>query len=246
MAKDEAIGLSVKEGKVPCTLRLYQWDRLSVTLGRYQRASDVDLQACKARDIPVVRRPTGGRAILHGQDLTYSFSSRIEGPFSSGGLLETYGLLSRAFLVAFKSLGLPVQWKDRREKGRVLVGSPLCFQSVSYGEITLDARKVIGSAQKRWEDAFLQQGTIMLEVAPKLQEQLFLGTSASTIRQTMAGLMEFAPSLTVETLQEAIVREFEKVFEITFVLSCLTPEEEALTEHLLKEKYLTEEFLLER
>ncbi|RME63307.1 MAG: lipoate--protein ligase family protein, partial [Nitrospirae bacterium] len=190
MAKDEAIALSVKDGKSPPTLRLYQWDRTSVTIGRYQQVSDVNLSYCRENGIPVVRRPTGGRAILHGRDLTYSFSSRTDGPFSSSGLLETYSLLSRAFLVAFRSLGLEVQWKSRKERGSVLTGSPLCFQSVSFGEITIEGKKVMGSAQKRWDDAFLQQGTIMLEIEHQLQEQLFKGTTATGLRETMVGVFE--------------------------------------------------------
>ncbi len=246
MAKDEAIGLCVKEGRVPCTLRLYQWAHRSVTIGRYQRASEVNLKACRARDIPVVRRPTGGRAILHGRDLTYSFSAITKGPYFSGGLLETYSIISRAFLVAFKKLDLPVAWKSRREKGRVLAGSPLCFQSISFGEITLKGRKVMGSAQKRWEGGFLQQGTIMLEIEPDLQEELFSGIKGETLRQSMIGLLEVRPELTLEAISAAIVQGFEEVFGVSFEVGGLGRQEQALMRSLLREKYLRAEYLLQR
>lgn len=246
MAIDEAIGLSVKEGKSPPTLRIYKWDRTSVTLGRYQQAKEVNLRACEKKNVPVVRRPTGGRAILHGRDLTYSFSSRTEGPFSSGGLLETYAQLSQAFVLALRALGLAVKWKNRREKGAVLTGSPLCFQSVSFGEITLRDRKIMGSAQKRWEGAFLQQGTIMLEVEPELQEELFSGITARMVKESMIGILEVIPGLNTKALTEAIVEGFKEVFGVSFSTEDLTEEEKHLTRKLLNEKYLRKEYLLER
>ncbi len=246
MARDEAVGLMVKQGKSPPTLRLYQWQGLSVTIGRYQKASEVDLTRCAELNIPVVRRPTGGRAILHGQDLTYSFSSQSVGEFFSGSLLQSYGHISQAFLIAFNALGIPAELKTRKEKGRVLVGSPLCFQSVSFGEITIKGKKVIGSAQRRWEDAFLQQGTIMLRVPAQLQAELFINTSVETITSSMCGLLEYADNISIEILQQAIAEAFEKYFKVSLKQQALSPEELALTEKLLQEKYLQDQYLHER
>src|SRR5208337_3548714 len=97
--------------------------------------------------------------ILHGDELTYSFSARNEGLFSQG-LLDAYRKISTAFSLGLQRLGLSVKMKTRRERGNILERSPLCFQSTSYGELTVNGKKLIGSAQKRWADSFLQQGSI--------------------------------------------------------------------------------------
>jgi len=246
MAKDEAIALSVKDGKSPPTLRLYQWKKLSVTLGRYQKAIEVDLKKCSVKGIPIVRRPTGGRAILHGMDLTYSFSARTDEVSGFKNLLQSYFLISTALVEAFRNLGFPVRWKNRKEKGKVLIGSPLCFQSISFGEITLHGKKVVGSAQKRWEEAFLQQGTIMLKIEAGLHEELFVGTTATDIQNTMMGLLEENPYLNIKDLHIAISEGFQKVFNVPLENSTLTPLEISLTERLIQQKYSKKEFLLQR
>ena len=87
MALDEAIAISVRKGGSPPTLRLYSWDMPSVTLGCFQKIRDIDIEYCRDASIPVVRRPTGGRAILHNKELTYSFSAKTDNDFFFKGHL---------------------------------------------------------------------------------------------------------------------------------------------------------------
>ncbi|VAX30392.1 Lipoate-protein ligase A, partial [hydrothermal vent metagenome] len=181
MAVDEAVAEMALKGIVPPTLRFYGWTVPSVSLGCFQKSEDIDREYCEYRDIPIVRRPTGGRAILHGSEITYSFTSRNAVPPFSSGLLSSYGHLSRAFYTALKSLGIDVEMKNRREKGRILTGSALCFQSVSYGELSINSRKVIGSAQKRWKEGFLQQGSIQMKIDPGLITRVFRNTDTEKI-----------------------------------------------------------------
>src|SRR3990172_5963881 len=149
MALDEAIATEVRRGSSPPTLRLYGWDRPSLTLGCFQKASDINIEYCNSQDIPVVRRPTGGRAILHADELTYSFSAETDrGPFSHG-LLDSYQRISMAFSIAFRKIGVTAVPKKEREKGRMLSRSPLCFQSSSFGEILVANKKLVGAAQGR-------------------------------------------------------------------------------------------------
>src|SRR5208337_4834646 len=131
----------------------------SVSLGAFQKITDIDTSYCAAHDLHVVRRPTGGRGILHGDELTYSFSARNEGLFSQG-LLDAYRKISTAFSLGLQRLGLSVKMETRRERGSNFERSPLCFESTSFGELTINGNKLVGSAQKRWEDGFLQQGSI--------------------------------------------------------------------------------------
>ncbi len=246
MAIDEAIGLTVMRGGAPPTLRFYTWEVPSVSLGAFQRIGEIDYEYCRREGVPVVRRPTGGRAILHDRELTYSFSAPNLPPHFERGLLEAYRLLSRAFFDAFRALGLPVQWKDRREKGRVLTGSPLCFQSVSYGEVTLGGKKVMGSAQKRWKEGFLQQGSIQFRINEAGMVRVFREATADGIRMSMTGLQSFLPGLEESLLIEKTVEAFSEIFGVSFQRATILPEEKALTEGLLREKYRNPEWTFRR
>ncbi|GBE36770.1 octanoyltransferase LipM [bacterium BMS3Bbin07] len=242
MALDEAIAEMALKGRVPPTLRFYGWAEPSVSLGCFQKSEEIDRGYCEYRGIPIVRRPTGGRAILHGREITYSFASRNAVPPFSEGLLSTYGHLSRAFYTALKSLGIDVEIKNRREKGRILTGSALCFQSVSYGELSINKRKAIGSAQKRWKEGFLQQGSIQMKIDPGLMERVFRNADAGKISLTMTGLTDHLPTLSPDELKEAILNAFEEIFEVRLLPMGLTEEEKALALQFQKQKYQSPEW----
>lgn len=238
MALDEAISTSVRNGESPPTLRLYGWESPSVSLGSFQKIVDIDIEYCINNNIPVVRRPTGGRGILHGDELTYSFSARNEGDFS-GGLLETYRKLSIAFQSALHQMGLNAVMKMERESGMNLTRSPLCFKSTSYGEISLDRRKLIGSAQKRWNEGFLQQGSIPYSIDYE-KITLVFKTSTPTFqysKQEIIGLKELIADFDSGGFKEAIKSSFEKTFGITLADSYPFPHEQELALLLLSVKY---------
>ncbi|MFZ6008073.1 MAG: lipoate--protein ligase family protein [Nitrospirota bacterium] len=238
MALDEAIAISVRNGEVPPTLRLYGWEAPSVSLGSFQKIVDIDIEYCINNNIPVARRPTGGRGILHGDELTYSFSAKNGGDFS-GGLLETYRRLSIAFQSALHQMGLNAAMKMERESGTNLTRSPLCFKSTSYGEISLDGRKLIGSAQKRWNDGFLQQGSIPYSIDYDKIASVFK-TSTPILqysKQEIIGLKELIADFDHGSFKEATKSSFEKTFNITLADSHPSPREQELALLLLSEKY---------
>jgi lipoate-protein ligase A len=236
MALDEAIAVSVQKGAFPPTLRIYGWDRPSVSLGSFQKTSDINYRFCKDNDIPVVRRPTGGRGILHGDELTYSFSSSNEG-FFSGGLLDSYRRLSAAFVSALRMLGLDVAMKGEREPGRTLNRTALCFKSTSYGEISFQARKLIGSAQKRSKDGLLQQGSLPFAVDEERTKQVFNLPPSADLGDSMTGLRKILPGLDPGELREKIQVSFEKTFRIRLLCPGLSPEEDLLARELEVRKY---------
>ncbi|MCL5023895.1 MAG: lipoate--protein ligase family protein [Nitrospirae bacterium] len=244
MALDEALALTVQKGDPPPVLRLYGWERPSVSLGSFQKITDIDLDYCLSRAIPVVRRPTGGRAILHGDELTYSFSSRNEGSFS-GGLLASYRQLSTAFVSALETLGLRVTMKEERETGRNLSRSPLCFRSTSYGEISHEGRKLVGSAQKRWKHGLLQQGSIPYSVDEEGTKRIFAHASSTQAEEAMTGLRDLLPGLDPAAFREAIKSSFEKTFRVTFRCSVPSPEEECLARELEAQRYLPRDRVLQ-
>jgi lipoate-protein ligase A len=236
MALDEAIAVSVRKGDAPPTLRLYGWDRPSVSLGSFQKIGDINAQFCSEKNIPVVRRPTGGRGILHGDELTYSFSSRNEG-FFSGGLLDSYRQLSTAFKSALETLGLDVTIKKERESGSALNRTALCFRSTSYGEMSLQAKKLVGSAQKRWKDGLLQQGSLPYAIDEGGTRNVFNLSPSAVLKDRMIGLREALPGLDTEKLREMIRVSFEKTFRIRFLCSGLSQEEDRLARELENRKY---------
>jgi lipoate-protein ligase A len=237
MAIDEAIAAHVRGKKTPPTLRLYGWDRPSITLGCFQKVADIDAVYCASRCIPVVRRPTGGRAILHHREVTYSFSVRTDcAPFSKG-LLESYGAIAAAFHLAFRRAGIPAEQKKQRERGRVLAGSPLCFQSSSYGEILVDNRKAAGSAQKRWADGLLQQGSVPFSYDADEIRRIFGAGQYTALKTAMTCLGENVPGLGEEEFRGMLKTSFEETFGISLFPCPLSPEEEALAAELEESKY---------
>jgi len=243
MALDEAIATSVRNREAPPTLRFYTWVRPSLSLGCFQKTSDLDLDYCRHNAIPVVRRPTGGRAILHGDELTYSFSVRTdEKPFSEG-LMASYRRISSAFNLAFRKIGISVESKMQRERGRVLTGNPLCFESSSYGELLLNNRKIVGAAQKRWKDGLLQQGSIPY-ICDKGKIAHIFGRKASETENTMHGLKDIVPGFDDQKFRKAVQAAFEETFRISLLTSHPDPEGHQLALELEQRKYLQDSWNL--
>jgi lipoate-protein ligase A len=163
MALDEAILESVVNHQAPPTLRLYAWDPPCLSLGQAQPISDVDLSALAIRSWDLVRRPTGGRAILHTDELTYSVAAPQNEPRVSGTILESYCRLSSALLRALELLHLQAKADHQYPlpDGAQQTGA-VCFEVPSNYEITVDGKKLIGSAQARRLGGVLQHGSLPL------------------------------------------------------------------------------------
>ena len=243
MALDEAIATSVRNRQEPPTLRFYSWDRPSLSLGCFQKASDLDLDYCRQRAIPFVRRPTGGRAVFHHDELTYSFSVLTDREPFSKGLMESYRRISSAFNLAFRKIGISVESKMQREEGRVLTRNPFCFGSSSYGEILLNSRKIVGAAQKRWKDGLLQQGSIPY-ICDKEKIAHILGIKASQAEKTMHGMKEILPDFNDEDFRRAVRAAFEEIFGISLLTSHPDPAEHQLALELEQRKYLQDSWNL--
>jgi len=250
MALDEAIAVTVRNGQAPPTLRLYGWDRPSVTIGCFQKIGEVDMAYCFQENIPVVRRPTGGRAILHGNEITYSFSVKTRAGLFSKSLFDSYKKISAAFLNAFLKIGASPELnllKDSRRGPEANVQkSPLCFQSVSYGEIIVDSKKIIGSAQKRWTDGLLQQGSIPLVIERDDLVKVFRMDTCLNTKDSFTGLYDIFPGLIPDALKTAIRTSFEKIFDIRLTISSPTSEEVSLARELEAGKYLSREWNYKR
>ena len=161
MAVDESILEHVARGDAPPTLRLYSWKPPCLSLGRSQPFADVDSKALKANGWDLVRRITGGRAILHTDELTYSIIALKDNIHVSGALLESYQHLAQALLAALTLLDLNVEMNEEKAD-QASRTNPVCFETPSAYEITVDGKKLIGSAQARQKGGVLQHGSLPL------------------------------------------------------------------------------------
>jgi len=161
MAVDEAILRAVAAELAPPTLRFYSWKPPPLSLGRAQLAADADRQAITAAGVGLVRGPTGGKAILHVDELTYSVVAPQTEPRVTGAVVESYRRLSAGLLRGLAYLGVADSAADRRAKEPAPSG-PVCFEVPSDYEITSSGRKLVGSAQMRSDGVVLQHGSVPL------------------------------------------------------------------------------------
>jgi len=161
MALDEAILRAVVEGASPPTLRFYAWSPPCLSLGRSQPLADADLVACAEAGVDVVRRLTGGRAILHTDELTYSVNLLQDDPRATGDVVDSYRRLSEGLLAGLDNLDAGAR-QASRQKQPDGGPSPVCFETPSAYEIVIGERKLVGSAQWRSRGGVLQHGSLPL------------------------------------------------------------------------------------
>jgi lipoate-protein ligase A len=239
MAVDEALADSCRRGASGPTLRLYGWEHRSISVGYFQRPDQVvDLDRCRDAGIAVVRRTTGGRAVYHHHDVTYSVVAPVPHPHLPSTIRGTYEIIARTLEAALVSLGIPVTRRDRdAERLRHGAGSPFCFDATSRHEITLDGMKVVGSAQRRWPTAFLQHGSILMNVDPSEAAPWFRG--AARVPGAITGLRAYRGDLTRENLCQALVTSWERVFGVDLLPGELSADESALVAESLHARDLT-------
>lgn len=161
MALDEALMDAVAAGESPPTLRFYQWEPPCLSLGKRQPLDGVELATCRADGVDVVRRATGGWAILHTDELTYSIAVPPDEPRAAGAILDAYRTLSQGLVAGLRLLGVPAAMSPVTPGG-THNASAACFEVPSAYEITAGGRKLIGSAQARPNGRVLQHGSLPL------------------------------------------------------------------------------------
>ena len=180
MAADERLlGDAAGRGGAP-VLRLYAWEPPAVSLGRFQdEGTSVDREACRRHGIDIVRRITGGRAVLHRHELTYCIVSPASNTLFPDDVIGTYKVIAAGLLAALRSLGVPAEMVTHASRHAMLVRpeakDPSCFSSPSWYELVVHGRKIIGSAQRRVPGAFLQHGSILLDHDPALEAAVIPG-----------------------------------------------------------------------
>jgi len=247
MAIDEAILHAVAEGHSPPTLRFYQWQPACLSLGYNQHWAEVDVAACRRLGYTWTRRPTGGKAILHTDEATYSLIVPQTDPRIEGGIVASYRVLSFGLLRGLARLGVTAHQASKEETKAHLQaggGGPVCFDTPSRYEITWQGKKLIGSAQLRRRKTVLQHGSLPLhgdlnrildvlafsETEYAIQANL-LPERAITLEQVLGRVLPFAEA--VPNLAEGFAQELNLNLEP----GSLTAQEQSTADRLHAEQY---------
>ena len=218
MAKDDYLFQRVAGWNRPI-LRLYEWDRPTLSLGRNQRiAGAIDADACARGGVTLVRRMTGGWAVLHGADLTYSVIAPVAPGRFGETILSTYRAIADAFLDLFRGLGYAPSLHSHTGRERAERASPICFQTPAACELLMDGKKLIGSAQRRRPEAFLQHGSIPHRPQHALLASLFPGATEEGVADTMTDLESIGlwRRLPRGAFRARLLASFERALEARF------------------------------
>lgn len=246
MAVDESILEHIERGASLPTLRLYAWTPACLSLGYAQPFIDVDITRLKECGWEVVRRLTGGRAILHTDELTYSVIAPSDEPRVEGSVLESYNRLAQALLLAVKSLQLPVEMKEYAGPAPSATQlNPVCFEVPSTYEITVSGKKLIGSAQARKKEGVLQHGSLPLngDLTRICQALVFENEAARDIasKRLLERATTVKTALGYEVSWEEAAQAFIHAFETQLGLSLksgeLSESESKRADELVSEKY---------
>jgi lipoyl(octanoyl) transferase len=245
MAVDEALLDAVGQDQSLACLRLYSWEPPCLSIGYAQPCSDIDQPKLKEFGWDWVRRPTGGRAILHSDELTYSVVASLSEPRVAGGVLESYQRLSKALLVALRSLGLPAQAHPIHRAGSNEAKAPVCFEVPSNYEIVVGGKKLVGSAQARRKNGVLQHGTLPLWgdltritnvlVYPDDQSRKDAAVRLLTHATTVESILGIRISW--DTAAQAFISGFLSELDLDLVQGELSDQEIKRAEQLMQEKY---------
>jgi len=257
MAVDESILEAVGREEVLSTLRLYAWNPPCLSLGYAQPLSDVNIDMLGAKGWDIVRRPTGGRAILHCDELTYAVIGSKREKRLARDILSSYLVLSKAILSALQKLGIPAQAKEIEKQisqshsyPKNQHQNPVCFEVPSNYEIVVSGKKLVGSAQARRKEGILQHGSFPLFGDPsrivqalnfdnheqQLSAKKRVLERATTAEQVLGKLVDW------DSVVSAFVEAFQEKLNLELIPSEISESEIARADALIQEKYSHEKW----
>jgi lipoate-protein ligase A len=251
MAIDEALLITEKERGLPPALRVYKFVPPTLSIGYFQKMKkEVDIVRCKEKGFDYVRRPTGGRAVLHDRELTYSITVARPHRILEMSLLDSYHYICRGIIRAIEYLGGKPYFSHREDNE---ISSPSCFAAPTFSDILLNGKKVVGSAQMRNEYGLLQHGSILYEV--NVDDIFYCFNMSEDRRKKLSALAkkkisslsdEIGKKITFDMIKNALKKGMEEVLDEKITETALTEEELSLANRLYKEKYSTYEWNFKR
>jgi lipoyl(octanoyl) transferase len=242
MAIDEAIFRETIKNQKPPTLRFFGWHPSAISIGYFQDLKkEINVHRCRLSSVDVVRRITGGKAVYHRDDITYSLTAGKTEKLFPDNIIGTYEKISLCLARGLSFLGIHAQLA--KVNAGMAVGepdmSPACFSTPSGNELLVAGRKICGSAQTRTQGGFLQHGSLMITFDPMETAALILSTQApeqsEKLRRAVTSINEIIPSpVSTETIATFLQRGFSDELGITLTEEPLTPEEKVLSRQLVK------------
>ncbi|ARF15873.1 lipoate--protein ligase family protein [Sporosarcina sp. P3] len=249
MALDEALLDLHSRGEIGPVLRFYEWEPATLSIGYFQRIEkDIDMEKVQELGLGFVRRPTGGRGVLHEHELTYSVIVSEQYPNMPETVTEAYRVISGGLLQGFRNLGLQAEFSIPDHDVKEQLRSPksgVCFDAPSWYELVVEGKKVAGSAQTRQKGVILQHGAILMSLDVDKLTSIFTYSSPALkerVRRTLPDRAIAIDRLTdreisVEECKQAFSKGFEASLDISLEPLELTPEQLALVHQIEKEKY---------
>ncbi len=250
MAIDEAVLIYHLKGEVPPTLRVFRWSQPSISLGRFQSIErEILSDVCQQRGIALVRRPTGGRAVYHHDEFTYSIVIS-KGYGVPSGVIPAYAYLAQGLLAALQTLGVQAELSDERVSKHP---SAACFASSTQADLTSGGFKLVGSAQVWRDDALLQQGSLPLDdrateffTLLRYPNEAAREEALALYREKTSPLHSFVPGASWDDVANAFRSGFGTALHANFVSGELSASEWELAHQLVEEKYSKLEWRKER
>jgi lipoate-protein ligase A len=253
MAIDEAILKEGQRRQIPPTLRFYGWIEPAVSIGYFQDPRrEINRDFCHKSGIDIVRRPTGGKAVFHDSDLTYSFVAHERNPLFSSGIMENYGTISRCIAAGLEKAGIEAALVEKGRESRRGSSDSFCFSLPLRNELLAGGKKICGSAQLRSRGAFLQHGSILLDFDPEMTVRVMWKNEKnhtgeiSKLKSSVTSVNEQCEKERgTDLLCRSIKESFEETMKVRLLDSRLSPREELLKERFLSEKYSTSQWNME-
>ncbi|MCA1012207.1 biotin/lipoate A/B protein ligase family protein [Halobacillus halophilus] len=254
MALDEALMNWHRQGEIPPVLRFYGWAPAGLSVGYFQKVKGkIDLEGVERHGFELVRRQTGGRAVLHDKELTYSVIVSEDHPDMPASVKDAYLVLSKGLLEGFHNLGIEAEFAVPEGKLDT-TGSAVCFEEPSWYELIVEGRKAAGSAQTRKKGIILQHGSIPIDVDDVKLFDMFIyknerikerarrafGDKAAAINQLLDN------NVTFDQTKEAFKEGFEKGLDIHLEPFELSDEQWKEVERIAEERYRTEKWNFSR
>jgi len=240
MAVDEAL---MQLSSIP-TIRFYRWKPAALSIGYFQDIkAGINYENCKKYGIDVVRRITGGKAVLHDKEVTYSIVA--DESLMPKGIIESYKRVSSGIVIALRQMGIDTKME---ESANIRQKSAICFNEPSYYELTVNGKKIAGSAQTRKNKKLLQHGSILIDIDFDKIFSVF-GIDGEdkkiSIKNRITSINnELKRKITCDEVKAALKNGFEENFGVKLKKSELTEKEEELANRLIKEKYSTDNWNL--
>ena len=219
MATDEAILWAVNQGKCPATLRFYRWAEPTISLGYFQKYEQLHEQDQVIAQLPVVRRQTGGGAILHDDELTYSLVLGLEENAVFRDIESVYRLVHDVFIEQLGRLDITADYRGGNDQGNSQRGPFFCFARQHRLDVMIGQGKLLGSAQRRIKNAVLQHGSLILQRHFAQQPAAQVGEA---LNQTAC----------LESFMEQVSARLGDALGLTSMTSLLTAEERQRAEEL--------------